>query len=81
MFYVANTCDTHQDKEELFTLPEMKEIQRVKWVDGEDAWFADFCIRNLAALTPLTAPWWLYKMDQYMAYQKYTIAKKVGAFL
>ena len=41
----------------------MKPAVHAAWVDQEDPWYANGCVRNLAALTPLTAPCWLKAMN------------------
>ena len=63
MFYQSNTTDSHQDHREWTTLGPMKPAVHAAWVDQEDPWYANGCVRNLAALTPLTAPCWLKAMN------------------
>ena len=63
MFYQSNTTDSHQEHREWLTLGPMKPAVHAAWVDQEDPWYANGCVRNLAALTPLTAPCWLKAMN------------------
>ena len=80
MFYQSNTTDSHQDHREWFTLGPMKPAVHVAWVNQEDPWYANGCVRNLAALTPLTAPCWLKAMNSYMGKQTVTFQKTCSGF-
>ena len=79
-FYASNTTDSHQDHREWFTLGPMKPAVHVAWVAQEDPWYANGCVRNLAALTPLTAPCWLKAMNSYMGKQTVTFQKTCSGF-
>ena len=79
-FYASNTTDSHQDHREWWTLGPMKPAVHVSWVDQEDPWYANGCVRNLAALTPLTAPCWLKAMNSYMGKQTVTFQKTCSGF-
>ena len=79
-FYASNTTDSHQDHREWFTLGPMKPAVHVAWVAQEDPWYANGCVRNLAALTPLTAPCWLKAMNSYMGKQTVTFKKTFSGF-
>ena len=79
-FYASNTTDEYQDKRASLNLKPMKPSVAVAWVDTPTPCYVDPCVRNLMALTPLTAPIWLKLMDGHMGKQKATFKKTCSAF-
>ena len=79
-FYASNTSDEEHDWNAKFRLKPMKKSVHVAWVETPTPCYVNRRVRNLMALTPLTAPVWLMLMDRYMCKQKVTFTKTCSGF-
>ena len=79
-FYASNTSDDKQDRNAEIRLKPMKKSVHVAWVETPTPCYVSRRVRNLMALTPLTAPVWLMLMDRYMCKQKVTFTKTCSGF-